>query len=67
MIMSLRELIHSLLQNQFQPAVVFGFTQYDEEGYPVEDNEDWDEEDDEMYDDGMDDDDFEDDDETEWE
>lgn len=63
--MSFFEFLYSLLGNQFKPAYVAGFTQYDDDGYPIEDD-DWsdDEEDDETYDD-----DFysDDDEETEWE
>ena len=57
--MSLFELLHLV------PAVVTGFTQYDDDGYPIED-EDWDDEDEEeTYDDDFDSDDEEDEEEFE--
>ncbi|MCI5051331.1 MAG: hypothetical protein MRY57_03410 [Candidatus Pacebacteria bacterium] len=50
---------------ELQYAHVSAFTQYDEDGYPVDDYED--EGDDEGDDDYYEDDGFDDDDETEWE
>ena len=65
--MSLFELL-GFLSPRF--AYINAFTQYDEEGYPIED-EDWDDEDedddelmDDDYDDGLD---IDDDEESEWE
>lgn len=68
--MSFIDFLNVLLGN-YKPAYISAFTQYDEEGYPVEDD-DLDDEDDDMYDDdddyGYDDDSFDDDDEEdEWE
>ena len=55
----------SLILNPFyQPALVSGFTKFDDEGYPIEDTFlDEDEEDEEYFED----DDFEEEDENEWE
>ena len=49
-------LVLQLLPYQLQPALVSGFTQYDEDGYPIEDDE-WDddegENDDDLFEDDL--------------
>lgn len=56
--MKLFELLYFFFGKKYAPLYVYGFTQYDEDGYPT-DERDWDDEE-EYYDD-------EDDDEDEWE
>jgi len=69
--MSLLELFQTVFNQQPAYAHVTGFTQYDDDGYPVDDeesNDDWDEDENGDEDESYDDDDgLDDDDESEWE
>lgn len=65
--MSLIEFLSFIFNLSYQPAYVSGFTQFDEEGYPVDDSYDDEEEDDDFLEEEEFDDEYEDDDEDEWE
>lgn len=64
--MSLIEFLSFIFNLSYQPAYVTGFTQFDEEGYPVDDSFDDEDEEDFLEEEEFEDEEFEDE-ENEWE